>query len=92
MPSYEREVMNRLVRIESKLVRGFEELGVNIDKDTDWLSIDDAARVVYVSTLGRSITVMLSDMARAGATHVGKEYEVVHKGNNIGTIIFVPAI
>ncbi len=92
MASYEKEVMNRLVRIESKLVRGFEELGVNIDKDTDWLTVDDAARVVYVSTLGRSLVVMISDMARAGASHVGKDYEIIHKGNVIGTVTFNPVV
>ncbi len=90
MASFEREVMNRLVRVESKLVRGFEELGVNIDKDTDWLTLDDNARLVYISTMGRSMTVLLSDMARAGATHVGKEYEIIHKGEVVGTVMFQP--
>ena len=54
----------------------------------DWLTIDNAARTVFISTLGRSMTVMLSDMERAGATHVGKEYEIVHKGEVVGTVIF----
>jgi hypothetical protein len=84
----DKELLFRLTRIETKLVRGFEELGVNIDKDNEWLSIDEQSRVVYVSTLGRSITVMLSDMARAGATQVGKEYDIVHRGDVIGTILF----
>lgn len=87
MASFEREVMNRLVRVESKLVRGFEELGVNIDADTDWLTVDDASLTIYVSTLGRSINVMLTDMARLGASHWGKAYDIVHKGNTMGTII-----
>lgn len=86
MASFEREVMNRLVRIESKLVRGFEELGVNIDADSDWLTVDDAARVVYISTLGRSMTVMLSDMVRQGATQIGKSYDIVHRGDLVGTV------
>jgi hypothetical protein len=84
----ERDVINRLIRIESKLVRGFEELGVNIVSRDDWLTVDNAARTVFISTLGRSMTVMLSDMERAGATHVGKEYEIVHKGEVVGTVIF----
>lgn len=87
MASYDRELMNRLVRIESKLVRGFEELGVNIDADHDWITVDDAARVVYISTLGRSLTVMLSDMARLGATQFGKAYDIVHKGDFVGTVL-----
>lgn len=87
MASFERDVMNRLVRVESKLVRGFEELGVNIDADSDWLTVDDAARVVYIATLGRSLTVMLSDMARMGATEFGKAYDIVHRGDLVGTVI-----
>jgi len=90
MASFERDLMNRMVRVESKLVRGFEELGVNIDKDNEWLSVDDAARVVYIATLGRSLTVILSDMKREGATHIGDEYELVHQGEVVGGIVFNP--
>lgn len=84
----DKDVINRLIRIESKLVRGFEELGVNIGSSNDWLTVDDPARTVFVSTLGRSLTVMLNDMDRAGATQVGKGYEIVHKGDIVGTVIF----
>lgn len=92
MASFEREVMNRLIRIESKLMRGFEELGINIDKDSEWLTVDDNSRLVYISTMGRSMTVLLSDMARVGATHVGKEYEIIHKGEVVGTVMFQPIL
>ena len=88
--NFHKDLLFRMTRIETKLVRGFEELGVNIDKDNDWLSVDDASRVVYISTLGRSLTVMLSDMARAGATHWGKDYDIVHGGDVIGTILLRP--
>lgn len=87
MASFEREVMNRLVRVESKMVRGFEELGINIDADSGWLTLDEAARTVYVSTLGRSITVMLSDMVRAGAEQFGKAYDIIHRGELVGSIV-----
>ena len=86
--NFHKELVNRLTRIETKLVRGFEELGVNIDKDNEWITVDDEARVVYISTLGRSMTVMLSDMARLGATKYGNEYDVVHRGELIGTVVF----
>ncbi len=87
MASFEREVMNRLVRVESKLVRGFEELGVNIDADHDWITVDNAARTVYIATLGRSLTVMLSDMVRLGAADFGKAYDIVHRGDLVGSVI-----
>lgn len=85
---YERDMMGRVMRIETKLTRGFEELGVNIDADNEWLTLDEEQRVVYVSTLGRSMTVLLSDMARAGAKQVGHVYDIVHRGDVVGTIVF----
>jgi CRP-like cAMP-binding protein len=85
---FERDVMSRLMRVETKLTRGFEELGVNIDADTEWLTLDEEQRVVYVSTLGRSMTVLLSDMARAGATQEGKVYDIVHRGDVVGSVMF----
>ncbi len=90
MTVFEQDVINRLTRVESKLVRGFEELGVNINSRSDWLTVDEPSRTVFISTLGRSLTVMLNDMARAGATQVGKEYEIVHKGDVVGTVILKP--
>lgn len=86
----ERDILNRLIRLESRLVRGFEELGINIDHNADWLSVDDGGRIVYVASLGRSLSVMLTDMARKGATHMGKPYEIVHQGETVGYINFVP--
>lgn len=82
----EREVTTRLTRMESKLVRGFEELGISTDKKTDWLTVDDDARVVYVDTIGRSLMVLLNDMVRVGATHIGEQYEVVHRGQTVAVI------
>jgi len=87
MITQDKELIKRLLRIETKLVRGFEELGVNIDKDDQWLSVDDPSNVVYVSTIGRSMTVLLSDMARMGATKYGQTYDIVHRGEVIGSIV-----
>ena len=82
----EREITTRLTRMESKLVRGFEELGISTDKKTDWLTVDDDARVVYVDTIGRSLMVLLNDMVRVGATHIGEQYEVVHRSQTVAVI------
>lgn len=85
---FERDLMNRVMRIETKLTRGFEELGVNIDADTEWLTLDEEQCVVYVATMGRSMTVLLSDMARAGAKQEGKHYDIVHRGDVVGSVVF----
>ena len=88
LSKFEQNITTRLTRTESKLVRGFEELGITTDTRTNWLTVDDAARIVYVDTIGRSLMVLLADMARQGATHYGDNYEVVHKGETIAVVEF----
>lgn len=84
--NFQTEVINKLIRIESKLVRGFEEMGIDTDADPNWLSVDDAARVIYVSTIGRSFKLMHSAAIAKGAKQFGKEYDIVHKGDVVGTM------
>jgi len=85
-----RDLQAKATRAETKLVRGFEEMGVNISTGDDWLTVDDVDRTVTVTTLGRSTLVMLTDMARRGATQVGKEYTILHRGRVAGSVIFNP--
>ncbi len=81
------DLAERLRRIETKLVRGFEELGVDTESHADWLSVDDPSRTIYVSTQGRSLQVIRNVAKQRGATQVGKPYELVQKGNVIGTLV-----
>lgn len=90
--SIDNEILNRLTRIESKLVRGFEELGLDIDVDPNWMTVDEPARVLYVSSLARSLKIMNSEARRRGAEQTGKEYEVVHRGNVVATLTLAPAL
>lgn len=83
-------VLGRLTRLESKLVRGFEELGVSLDVDKDWLTVDDASNTIYVSTIGRSLLVTIQEMKARGATKVGEHYDVVHRGQVIATVLYEP--
>lgn len=82
------DLLQRVVRIESKLVRGFEELGINIEHDNNWMTVDNKTFTVYLSTLGRSITVVLADMQRHGADQPGKSYELVHRGEVVGSVVY----
>ena len=84
------EILNRLVRVESKLSRGFEELGISTDGNTAWLRVDDLQRTVHITTLGRSLAVILSDMQRQGATQIGKEYSIYHGTELVGMVILRP--
>lgn len=91
--SVDNEILNiarrleaRVGRVETKIVRGFEELGVDIGI-TDWLAVDDVNRTVTLTTLGRSLMVILAEMPRAGATQLGKSYDLLYKGRVVGTVV-----
>lgn len=74
------ETIDRLRRIETKLVRFAEELGIDTDVQRDWITVDDTAKVIYVSTLGRSMAVIRMEAMRRGAK-AGNFYDIVHKGD-----------
>lgn len=81
-----RETINRLKRVETKVVRFAEEMGKDTDVDHDWMTVDDPALVIYVSTLSRSMMVMREEARKRGATQMGKSYDVVHKGVVVATL------
>ena len=81
---------SRLIRIESKLVRGFEELGVSLNAERNWLTVDNEQKIIYLSTIGNSIITVLSEMEKQGASHDGSEYKIMHKGDAIGKLVFNP--
>ena len=80
----------RLTRIESKLVRGFEELGVSLDVDPDWMTVDDEENTVYVSTIGRSLVVVIQEMKARGAQKIGQHYDIVHRGIVVASVLYNP--
>lgn len=82
----ERELAKRLTRTESRIVRGFAELGVDVGGEPGWVDLNDDDRVVRVNTLGRSWVVLMSEMERLGAQHYDKFYEVVFDGEVIGSV------
>ena len=74
-------------RLETKVMRGFEELGVDVLAEEGWLTVDDASRTIYVSSTGRSFSLMKKEADKLGATQWDKPYDIVHKGDVIGTMI-----
>lgn len=84
---HSKELAQRLIRLETKLVRGFEELGVNIDAETDWISVDEMAGEIHLHTLGRSMKVLLTTMHKLGASRYGQEYVIYVNKVYFGTIL-----
>lgn len=83
--SDENEILQRLRRIETRILRGFEGIGVDTYDSKDWLSLDEATHTIYVSTLGRSIQVV-NDAAKKQGAKVGKTYDVVWRGDVKATL------
>ena len=79
------EVLQRLKRVETRVMRGFEGIGVDLYDSTDWLSLDESAHTIYVSTMGRSIQV-INDSAKKLGAKVGRTYDVVWRGDVKATI------
>lgn len=83
----EKEIIDRLKRIETKLVVFAEALGIDTDVSRDWLTVDEPHKVIYLSTKGRSLSVIASEAVRRGATAGGGyTYDLVHQGNVIGSV------
>lgn len=62
----DKQVITRLQRIESRLVRGFDELGVRVQDDADWFSVDHARRIITLTTMAKSVSSIRMAMVRAG--------------------------
>ena len=85
------EVTERLRRIETKLVVFAEGMGVDTDAGTDWLTLDEPNKVIYLSSLGRSIAVIIALATKKGAGMMRKNgnkvaYDILHRGELVGTL------
>lgn len=85
--SYDNEIIRRIVRLETKLVRGFEEMGIATDENENWLEIDKEKRIVHIKTLGRSLKSMTEKMKNLGANDYNNEYEIFYCNEYYGSII-----
>jgi hypothetical protein len=85
---YRTDLMKRMVRLETKIERGFAEIGVDINQKNIWLEVDDANNVVYIDNLGRALKVIIKTMEKMGASKHLESYKIIHNENVIGSIIY----
>lgn len=81
----EKRLETRLVRLETKLVRGFEEQGVVTELGADWLWVDHRAGTVTIDTLGHSLMAIVKEIRRDGAELL-PEYTIVFNDSVIGSL------
>lgn len=79
------EIFNRLQRIESRLVRGFTELGVVVQDSEDWCSVDTAKRTIIIRQ-SRALGAMVLAIKQAGG-YSGDTYEIISAGQTVGTVV-----
>lgn len=83
------EMVNRLRRLETKIVRLADAMGIETAAEEEWLTVDDATRTIYVSTLGRSLVAVINEARRLGASHTGDHYEIVTHGKAVGSVMLL---
>ena len=79
------DIMNRLTRIETKVVRGFDAIGVNTNIEKHWFIIDDQSKEIKLKTLGRSIYSLLKEIEHENVS-VKTRYTIVFDNEKIGDI------
>jgi hypothetical protein len=80
---FKKTVLDRLARMESRMVEGFSQLGVNVkDRPDERITVDDVEGVVYLPHVG----VSLMEVKRHLAVGALKEYEIECNGVVIGVI------
>ena len=81
----DKELLRTVSRIETKLVRFAEELGVDIDVDPDWITVNRVNSTIILTTLGRSLLVIKAEAIKRGAA-TGFQYMVWFEGKAVGTL------
>ena len=84
---YRTDLMKRIVRLETKIERGFSEIGVDINQK-NWMKIDDENKIVYIDNLGRALKVIIKKMESLGASKNLESYSLIYNDKIIGSIIF----
>ncbi len=87
--SAKKDLFLRITRIETKLARGFEEMGIDIAEKNDWVTIDLNKKSIHLKTIGRSLMVLQKVMAQNGVRKIGEEFTIYYKNQYFGSIVFM---
>lgn len=77
-------IESKLTRIETKMIRGFEELGADTSFDHNWLSVE--GNTIYINTLSRSLVVLIATAKKQGAKIGEQKYDVMYRAEIVATI------
>ena len=78
-------LFEQLKRIETRVVRGFTEMGVRVTDDAEWCRIDTERREFHMKGAGKTLRVMQMALASTVGSK-GDYYDVVVSGEKVATI------
>jgi len=78
------DIQTRLIRLETKVIRGFEELGADTNQDPNWLDVEGDC--IHINTMGRSLQVITATAKKKGAQLGKRSYSVLYRGTKVATI------
>lgn len=81
-----KRIEDKMTRLETRITRGFEELGIDTYAHSDWLFVDNATRTIHVTTGGRSLLVIAKTAKNKGAELDDHDYHLCLEGDVIGTL------
>ena len=82
------ELKKRLIRIESKMVRAFDSIGLNTYVDDEWLDVNQQDKVISLMVNDRSLPAIRNELVKKGIPHVKATYSLYFGGEIIGSIVY----
>lgn len=83
-----KDLKRRLIRIESKMVRAFDSIGLNTFVGDDWLEVKQQDKVINLLTNDRSFTAIKNELLKKGIPQFKATYNLYSNGDIIGSIIY----
>lgn len=76
-----------LRRIDTRLVRGFEELGVTVIDSDGWFKVDHTKSIIHITSKGKSLSTIQITMRQAGCV-AGQLYGIYFENKYMGEILY----
>jgi hypothetical protein len=80
-----KDIKKSLLRIETRMVRGFEKMGISVMDVTDWFTVDLEEKCIYITALSKTIKGLQLAMRDCGC-EPNTPYTVYFNGGIIGTV------
>lgn len=74
----DKSMAGRLSRMETRMLRGFDELGIDVKTLPGWISVDEAAGVITITSLHHSLGSIYKELEKHNVETGQGRYRVVY--------------